>query len=82
MDAARDHAAVIGHQGMDWYKELGYYDRKAIHNLKYFTWIEQQGKTSEELNAQWQPEYWQEMFEGEIGTFERLIADFNRKVGL
>jgi cysteine synthase len=80
MDAARDHAAVIGHQGMDWYKELGYYDRKAIHNLKYFTWIEQQGKTSEELNAQWQPEYWQEMFEGEIGEFERLIADFNREV--
>jgi cysteine synthase A len=82
IDAARDHAAAIGHQGMDWYKELGYYERKAIHNLKYFTWIEQQGKTSEELNAQWQPEYWQEMFEGEIGAFERLIADFNREVGL
>ena len=79
MDAARDHAAVIGHQGMDWYKELGYYDRKAIHNLKYFTWIEQQGKTSEELNAQWQPDYWQEMFEGEIAEFERLIDAFNCK---
>ncbi len=81
IDAARDHAAVIGHQGIDWFKELGYYDRKAIHNLKYFTWIEQQGKTSEELNAQWQPEYWQEMFEGEIENFERLIAEFNRQVG-
>jgi cysteine synthase len=82
IDAARDHAAVIGHQGIDWFKELNYSDRKAVHNLKYFTWVEQQGKTSEELNAQWQPEYWQEMFEGEIGNFERLIADFNREVGL
>jgi hypothetical protein len=79
IDAARDHAAVIAHQGIDWFKELGYYDRKAVHNLKYFTWVEQQGKTSEELNAQWQPEYWQEMFEEEIGEFERLIAEFNEK---
>ena len=28
---------------LDHVKELSYYDRKAIHNLKYFTWIEQQG---------------------------------------
>ena len=82
IDAARDHAAVIAGQGIDWFKELGYYDRKAVHNLKYFTRVEQQGKTSEELTAQWRPEYWEEMFTGEIGAFERLIADFNREVGL
>jgi hypothetical protein len=80
IDAARDHGAVIAHQGTDWFKELNYYDRKAIHNLKYFTWVEQQGKAIEELNAQWQPEYWQEMFTAEIDAFERLIADFNREV--
>ncbi len=61
---------------------MGYYDRKAVHNLKYFTWVEQQGKSSEELNAQWQPEFWEEMFNGEIVAFERLIAEFNREVGL
>jgi len=44
-------------------------------------WIEQQGKTSEELNAQWDPDFWREMFEGEIAGFERLIAAFNREVG-
>jgi len=82
IDAARDHAALIAGQGIDWFKELGYYDRKAVHNLKYFTWVEQQGKTAEELTAQWQPEYWEEMFTGEIGGFERLIAEFNREVGL
>jgi len=81
IDAARDHAAVIAGQGIDWFKELGYYDRKAVHNLKYFTWVEQQGKTSDELTAQWQPEYWEEMFTGEIDAFERLIAEFNREVG-
>ena len=82
IDAARDHAAVVAGQRTDWFKELGYYDRKAIHNLKYFTWVEQQGKTSEELTAQWRPEYWTEMFEGEIEAFERLIDEFNREVGL
>jgi hypothetical protein len=34
------------------------------------------------LTAQWRPEYREEMFTGEIGTFERLIAEFNREVGL
>ncbi len=24
--------------------EMNYYDKKRMHNLKYFTWIEQQGK--------------------------------------
>jgi hypothetical protein len=41
--------------------ELSHYDRKRIHNLKYFTWIEQQGRELEELNTQWYdyPDYWQ-----------------------
>jgi hypothetical protein len=26
--------------------------------LKYYTWVEQQGKTVEELNAQRNPEFW------------------------
>ncbi len=28
------------------------------HNLKYYTWVEQQGKTVEELDAQKDPEWW------------------------
>jgi len=82
VDAARDHAAVIERQGIDWFKELGYADRKAVHNLKYFTWVEQQGKTVEELNAQWRPEYWEEIFTQEAAVFDRLIAAFNREAGL
>jgi cysteine synthase len=77
MTAAKDHAAPILHQSIDYFKELNYYDRKAVHNLKYFTWIEQQGRTSEELNAQWEPEYWRRLFEEEVVYFDKLISDFN-----
>ncbi len=29
------------------------------HNLKYYTWVEQQGKTVQELDAQKNPAWWQ-----------------------
>jgi cysteine synthase len=32
--------------------------RRRWHNQKYFTWIEQQGKSVEELRAQESPEFW------------------------
>ena len=39
-----DWNATLKHQSIDYFKELSYYDKRAIHNLKYFTWVEQQGK--------------------------------------
>ena len=33
-------------------------NRARWHNLKYYTWVEQQGKTVEELDAQRDPEWW------------------------
>ena len=80
-EAGRDHAAVLTHQGIDYFKELGYYDRKAIHNLKYFTWVEQQGKSYAEILAQWDPAYWHELFENEVHHFDRLIEAFNHQAG-
>ena len=77
LDAARDFAGPLAHQSIDYFKELGYYDRKAIHNLKYYTWVEQQGKTYEEINAQWDPEYWRRLFEDEVEYFDELITEFN-----
>ncbi len=53
--------------------------RRRIHNLKYFTWVEQQGKTVEELDAQWSAGYW-EAIQGQAGEIDRLIAEFNQKV--
>jgi len=37
-----DWNVVLKNQKTDNFLELGYQDRKRIHNLRYFTWIEQQ----------------------------------------
>jgi hypothetical protein len=79
-DALKDHAGPVAHQGTDAFKELNYQDRKAIHNLKYYTWVEQQGKTAAELNEQWEPEYWRSLFEDEVVYFDKLIEEFNALV--
>ena len=65
----------------DYMKELTYTDRKAVHNLKYFTWIEQQGRTSEELRRLWDPAFWDETF-SQVSEYDRLIEEFNKEVGL
>lgn len=62
--------------------ELSYYERKRIHNLKYYTWIEQQGKTSEELNAQWYDEGYWEKITAVVDDLDALIAEFNEQTGL
>jgi len=82
VEAASAFTGSLERQSVDHFKELTHTDRKAIHNLKYFTWVEQQGKTAEELVRQWSPEYWRALFEDEADRFERLIEDFNREVGL
>ncbi len=62
--------------------ELTYYDRKRMHNLKYFTWVEQQGKSVDELNAQWYDEtYWTSQF-AKIGLWDEKIEEFNERTGL
>ena len=62
-------------------KELSYYDRKAVHNLKYFTWVEQQGRESYELNELWQPETWDFIF-SQVDEWDNLIREFNDMTGL
>ncbi|MBL6989772.1 MAG: pyridoxal-phosphate dependent enzyme [Bacteriovoracaceae bacterium] len=78
--AARD-TELIDQITTDHMLELNYYDRKRVHNLKYFTWIEQQNKNLEELNAQWfdHKNYWQQTF-GSVSAIDELIRDFNQKV--
>ena len=79
-DAIADFAGPLVHQSVDYFKELTYPERKAIHNLKYYTWVEQQGKTSAELAEQWNPEYWRALFEDEVAYFDQLIEEFNQQV--
>jgi cysteine synthase len=78
--AARAQTGSLERQGVDHFKELTFPEKKAIHNLKYYTWVEQQGKTYEEICAQWQPEYWTELFTQEAAHFDQLIEQFNREV--
>ncbi len=82
MQAAIDWNSVVKNQSIDYFKEFSYYDKKAVHNLKYFTWVEQQGKDVDELNAQWYDEnYWEEKF-SIVPRWDELINKFNAEVGI
>ena len=82
VQAAIDHNRYVLGMGLDGVAELSYYDRKRIHNLKYYTWVEQQGKTSEELNAQWYDrDYWINVHKMADVIDEKIDA-FNRMTGL
>lgn len=62
--------------------ELGYWDRKRLHDLKYFTWVEQQGKSVEELDAQWYDrDYWSSRL-GAWREWDEQIREFNARTGL
>ena len=64
----------------DHMRELTYPDRRAIHNLKYFTWVEQQGRTVEELDALWSPSFWCDL-QDRIPQWDRAIDQFNADTG-
>lgn len=81
-DAAAAFARDLHGETTDHMMELTYPDRKRIHNLKYYTWVEQQGKTYEEIQAQWyDPDYWTG-FQSQVGEIDKLITEFNKQVGL
>jgi hypothetical protein len=83
LQAAKDYHRYLMGESTANTRELTYYDRKQIHNLKYFTWIEQQGKDLNELNAQWYdyPDYW-ERIRRQVEDIDRLIEAFNNSTGL
>jgi len=81
-DAIRDFE-LLTCLGIDHVLELSYYERKRIHNLKYYTWVEQQGKAVQELDDQWENHhaYWGKVHGGAV-QIDRLINSFNEMVGL
>jgi len=82
MDAARTHAQYLEGLTPNYLTDLTFEDQKRVHNLKYFTWIEQQGKTYEEIQSQWyDKDYWTN-FQKQIPEIDELIVEFNAKVGL
>ena len=49
---------IFHRAGTDWIMEGTRDARERWHNLKYYTWVEQQGKTVTELDAQRDPDWW------------------------
>ena len=81
-NAAADFARYLHGQSTDNMAELRYPERKRVHNLKYFTWVEQQGKTYAEILAQWdEPDYWTEV-QKQVPEIDALIDEFNAEAGL
>ncbi len=70
--AAYRMASTFHGQRLDWILEGTREVRQRWHNLKYYTWVEQQGKTVEELDAQRDPAWWQE--------HQRLVAEIDQRI--
>jgi cysteine synthase len=81
-DAAAVYAQHLQGLTIDNMEELTYYGRKRIHNLKYYTWVEQQGKTYEEIQAQWYDDNYWESIPKCVDQIDALIDEFNAKTGL
>ena len=56
----------------DWVQEGTPYNRTRWHNQKYFTWVEQQGKSIDELRALTDPSFWL--------AEQAKIADIDKKL--
>ncbi len=63
---------ILRHQKTDWFRDGTPDERRRWHNLKYYTWVEQQGKTVAELNAQLDPEWW-------LGH-QAMVADTDKRI--
>jgi cysteine synthase len=81
-DAAAHFARYLMGQSTDNMIELAYTDRRRVHNLKYFTWVEQQGKTYEEIQDQWYDRDYFTDVQKQIPEIDALIEEFNHEVGL
>jgi len=82
LDAAGVFQRYLLGESTDNMEELTYMGRKRVHNLKYFTWVEQQGKTYEEIQDQWYDnDYWTSIH-GHVDEIDALIESFNKRTGL
>jgi cysteine synthase len=80
--AGKDQERYLFGTSTDYMKELTYQDKKTIHNLKYFTWIEQQQKDISDLNQLWSDsKIWPKIF-NQYNKWDELIIEFNSMTGL
>jgi len=82
LQAALDYEKCMLGASTDHMRELTYMDQKTIHNLKYFTWREQQEKEVEDLDMLWYDrEVWQQIFQ-QPDRWDQLIEEFNQRTGV
>lgn len=72
---------MLQNLSVDYVLELSHVDKRRVHQLKYYTWIEQLGKSLDELNAQWNDHrsYWGDLH-GQVDTIDAMIKEFNAEV--
>ena len=82
-EAALDHGLHMLGLKTDNLLELTYVERKRVHNLKYYTWVEQQARDVHDLNALWYDTKgtW-DAVHAQSAELDELINEFNEATGL
>lgn len=70
--AAQRMGGTFHGQQLDYILEGTRETRERWHNLKYYTWVEQQGKTVEELDAQRDPAWWH--------NHQQMVKEIDEKI--
>ena len=80
-----DEAAAVGRiegvfhsAGTDWILPGTDEARTRWHNLKYYTWVEQQNKSVEELDAQRDPQWWIE-HQNRVNEIDNKLTEVREK---
>ena len=82
VQAARDLERALLGQTTDHMAELTHPDRRALHNLKYYTWVEQQEMDVADLESLWYDRaLWPRLF-AQPARWDEMIAEFNAETGV
>jgi len=79
--ALTGHACHLGALKTDHLLELTYVDRRRLHNIKYYTWVEQHGRSVQDLDELWYGDVFEKVH-GQAPAIDALICAFNAAAGL
>ncbi len=74
IEAAVRVGSIFHGAKLDWIREGTRLAKQSWFNLKYYTWVEQQGKTVEQLDAQRDPEFWLAE-QAKVAETDRLLKE-------
>lgn len=79
LQAAKDMERCLKGISVEHTRELSYFHQKTLHNLKYFTWREQQEKEVVDLDTLWYDRnIWSQIF-NQPNQWDQLINEFNER---